>query len=57
MLWSFLVTSAAISASDATPDGLNALAVFFMVICGITILLMLGGLYYLKRTKRTTPKP
>jgi uncharacterized membrane protein len=53
MLWSFIMTGGAFAiANNASQAGLNRLAIFMMVVCAVSILAMLLGLYYLKRTKR-----
>ena len=53
MLWSFLITSTAIStSSNASPSGLDAIALVALVISGITIVISGSYLYYLKRVKK-----
>ncbi len=54
MLWSLLITSTAIStSSNASPSGLDALALVALVISGITIVISRSYLYFLKRVKNS----
>lgn len=53
MLWSMIFTAGAISlGNNASDAGLHRLAIFMMVISGITLIAAIGYLYYLKREKK-----